>query len=456
MYKNAYVAAGFPAASFKLTIYGEPEDSGTGFTAAQYIAYYNYFAPTIQAAGIKCCYDPGSGKGESAQAAYWPGTVNGGSDAHIDEVYVDYYGTSWPATTLATIEGLADSINVPFGIAEFNATAKGTFSGVFYDGTVNSYIGYIISVMQARITAGKQNAWMIMYCGFNVASIPLPQDNIPSAADFKVAGLQALYDALASGGGSGSPTIAAGASYKVPPINPTPGGNFAVASGLSYDISVSLTAGALSTLPFATVQLNWLNQDSNHAQPVATQRWSVAMSASTGTGEVTIGAGPQRGQFLQVIITNKDSVTCTVNNVMINSTARNIGNHDWYWDAAGSNLPAFTTDSIATVAAGGQQDGNSLGSVNQVSIPANGSKAYVFGLFTGQVWFRCNGPGGNLQYVLKPVPTSVWGSAALVNEAPSGEFTTLMVLPRAPCVVEISNSDAANPHNAFVEIIARD
>jgi hypothetical protein len=462
MFKTAYVAAGFPANSFKATLYQEPEATNIwkNNPPSFYVNMFTYYQTAIAAAGIDRAYNPGSGAGEAAQASFYPG------DANTDVIFADYYGEAFNSgVTLTTVQNLADNHlpgRIPLGIGEMNAAASRNTSLATIMGYWSGYWNYVLNFFNSRLSAGKTNSWIMAYFGFSVGSgggnsQPIVNDQINSISDFKITGFQTIYDALSSTSTSGSPTIAAGATLTVTPLNPTAGGNFALANGLSYDVSYSLEAGAGSTIPFATVSLEWLNQDSGQAQAIARQRWSSPMGATAGT--IIDGVGPQHGQFLRVRITNNDTVTCTVVNFMLNATGRQQSRHNWFWDAPLSTpLPAYapTDGSTFQGVAGGQSFGASLGSLNAVNIPAGAKLSWLFSVFQGSAYFRFNATGGGtVSVTVHPQPGGVWGQSALLNESPTGEFETIMTLPRAPCLVTINNTDTV-AHTANVEIIALD
>lgn len=457
-FQAAYVAAGFPANSFMMVPWQEPGAASSPFlpaTSGAYQNYFQYYQTAISAAGINRVYNPASGQGELVQSQQYPG------DAFVDVILVDYYGEDANVgTTLATAEALADNhlpSPIPFGLGEWNAAASPKTSLATAKGYWNSYFSYILNLFTARLAAGKTNSWIILYEGFSVASKPLVPDQITNISDFKIAGVQQIYDALSVGSTSSSPTIAAGATLIVEPLNPTPGAAFAAAQGISYDISLSLQAGIGSTNPFATVSLEWTNQDIGQAQTVARQRWSCPMGAAAGT--IINGVGPQHGQYLRARVTNNDTVACTLINFMVNSSGRSEPRHNWYWDAPISTaLPAYTPadgSSFQGVAMG-QSWGGSLGSLNQISIPATTKRSWLFSLFAGSVYVRSSGTAsGMIQITIHPQPGAVWGQAALLNESPTTEFEDIIIFPRGPCLVTLNNTDSS-AHTIDVEIVGLD
>jgi len=100
--------------SFRVILYSEANNK-VFRTAAQYLAYWQFYAPTIQAAGIPCCYDPGCNPQSISRALeFFP------SDPAPDELWMDYYATSFRGG--ARIDQLiehAQAAGIPTGLAEW-------------------------------------------------------------------------------------------------------------------------------------------------------------------------------------------------------------------------------------------------------------------------------------------------------------------------------------------------
>jgi hypothetical protein len=80
-------------------------------------------------------------------------------------------------------------------------------------------------------------------------------------------------------------------------------------------------------------------------------------------------------------------------------------------------------------------------------------------MFAGEVYFRFSG-GANFMITLNPVPATdatanvIMGGSALLNESPTAEFETTIILPRSPTQLVITNNDGANPHTFNFEMVA--
>src|SRR5262249_48961221 len=156
---------------------------------------------------------------------------------------------------------------------------------------------------------------------------------------------------------------------------------YAVANGLSYDITVNLTASTSSTVPFAVVTLSWFNQDSVTAQPVSVQSWTLPAGTTGTAGTITVGAGPQRRQLLQVQIHNLDTVQMSVA-IQLNSTARPVQEDNWTWDVGNSpTIPTYLLSNPPPFS-------NTLCLQSQSSVPAGQTFKRLCSLFAGEVFVR--------------------------------------------------------------------
>jgi len=445
--KAACTAAGTGASVVAVFLWNEVNGQAvnnnvTPPTASQYATCVNFYGAAITGTGVQLGHVAIGGK------ANWSTYFSAGSFTAglISWIGVDYYATAFNNNVVLDGAG-ANNINTiaagytpPLSVAmpEMGSTALSTVPS---NQVVTNYLAYCQKFLTARIIAGLVNLDCIWFDG------PGTGNCIFSGNDFRIPLLQKFIPAVTTVPQTG---IAAGATAVVQALNPSPIAGYATAPGLSYDVTFNLIAGAASTKPFAEVTLQWFNSDSTTATPVATQVWVLPMGTNGTLGTYITGIGPQHGQFLQVSITNLDTVSCAAV-VQLNSAGRPVDRHKWIWDAVSSvTVPTFTLPGT------GAPYANSLVSLSNSSVPASGSITRICGMFAGEAFFRCNDPTGKLQFVLSPVPGSLWGSSALVNETPGGEFAELLILPRGLTTITVSNSDAAAAHPANAELVALD
>lgn len=427
---NTCAALTTAGVSYKICFWQEPNLPVNGFTAAAFIALHQFYISAVPG-GIKRCYNPSVNHTTYPTATtFYPG------DTYVDEIYADYYGGAWADNVFLDdaggLETFANAHNKPFGIGEWGPLAQqAPFNAVNWEG----YVNYLITLMSGRINASQQNGW-IMYYGTQPPVNIVTSSNSPMVKDPQGMDLPAVYASLASQ--NVVQTIAANATYTVPPITASPFGKFAFANQISYEITLNLVAGVSSTNPFCNVVFNWYNTDTPNAPPVDTEIWSCPMGANGTTGTIITGRGPMIGQFLQVKVHNVDTVTCDMS-IQVNGTGRSVNRHDWRWDPFTSvAVPGFNLPTQ------GGSYGNSLLS-GSISLNAGQNHSWLAGMYSGQVFVRANCTQ-TAQIVVTPVPSSRWGTGATLSEDFGGanpEFTGYISIGRAPTQVEVINNGSA-------------
>lgn len=386
---------------------------------------------------------------------YYPGAT------HVDVIATDYYAqdlngsaskTADVKAAVATLQAHAVADSKKFAYWEIGIT----------NGSANPAASLVTDWLTNQITAplvapGAPVTGDIIWFAAPKSASDAPSRNAlgsGAAGACNNAGVitaaAAMFDQLSSSP-SNINTLGAGATLVVTPLAPTPGAGFAVADGLSYDITLNMTSSGTPTIPFVQVQMEWFNNDAAGGIPVETEIWRCPIGNNATAGTFITGVGPQRGQFLQVTLINLDTVACTVG-IQINSTSRNVDKHDWQWDE-----PSSVQIHGYNMATGGSY-GNSMGAMNGVSIPAGGQKKYLFGMRAGNACVRFDVPaaGAGMNYILAFEPQSDMGSAALINKVltpASNDYTADIILPRCPISVTAINLDGGAAHNANVQLI---
>ena len=440
---NALKAAGLNVVA---VLQQECEDH---MTAAQYIAMYAYYRPYVKAAAGGCLivFDSAGHTGSAQWAAYEP-------PVNKPDIYaVDLYAKSFGAgITLDPLIAMANAAGAAVAVFEAGISVGNEIPPDI--NTINAYFAHLTSKVTEQLDAGLP--WDSVMWYFQ------PNKNVNNDPAPYVTQIDTLADALTAG--SVAPfTIAGGAVKNLPPESKSPVAGYATADGISYDITLTLTAGPASTNPFDTIRLLWYNNDDPNARPVDSEYWTFPLGTNGSTGTVVTGRGPQRGQFLKVQAVNRDSVTMTLT-CQLNSTSRAVDHDDWRWDAGSSvALPAFTVNGAAVQLPGGGSYANSLGSVNNVPLAPGGKAAYLISAFAGEVWIKFDQQGASaaaaqIELQIIPQPSSVFGTAPIVHAFIGGTappLEELIVLPRAACVVYIANNQSSGTVNVFFEAIAR-
>lgn len=463
---NAMITAcGASAAIAGVILFQEYNDQNTNHKVpnATFQSGWNYYANFLHAnlPSLKIFACVGSGTSSA-----WNTCVNTGL-TFISGLLVDFYATAYIKGTPVLLDSgqnggaavgginnniiaIATALSIPWGVGELGNTATGT-DIANPQTNMPIYFNYIQNVILSWLKAGFNMLDCMWFDGQNPTGVNV----VATATDYRVPLIAAFVSAITTPQVSG---ILSGATQSLPPLTGSPVGNYATANSNSYDITVNLITSALSTVPFAIVSLSWFNQDSLTAQPVAEESWILAAGATGTAGTFTIGVGPQKAAYLQIAITNLDSVQMSVT-IELNSTSRTVAEDRWWWDIGESvAVPTYTNSSVATLAA----DTNLLGQESSLAIPPSPQVTHLCGMFAGPVYFRYNGgSSGKVTATLKPVPAAagyvgtptVMGGSALVNEQPVGEFETILYLPRAPTTITFSNSDSSS-HNIDFEMVA--
>ncbi len=366
---------------------------------------------------------------------------------------------------IAAAQGLIVSLN-EFGCNPTSISPPP--SGYFSIAQCTTYFQDMQSYIQGVIQAGRQFGNAIYYEGQCSArgtgdiTSPIGLDpNVPSSPDFRTGLYQTFYDSVTTSTSSGI-SIPATHTSTIAPTNPSPGGSFADATTISYEIALGMTAGIGSTNPFSIVTLSWYMFDQPAKDQVAVDSISFAIPMGTNGDPngpaVVFGGGRMRGSFLQIKINNQDSVAATLSFMQVTGTSRAGRRDSWRWDSNANNSPVIPGFTLAQAGAKSLQ----IGRASNLSIPANGTTTLLNGLYAGEVYIRlfCSNGGGanNANFTLQPLPTSQFGTENMLNQSvgtsPTTEFEDIIALPRAPTTMTIKNNNGGASINVDYQIIA--
>ena len=138
---------------YRVVLYSECNDKAFK-TAGDWFAYWSFYAPVVQAAGVACGYDPGCGFMAIGRAeAYFP------SSPAPDELWMDYYATAFRGgSRLGNLIAMASSAGVPAGLAEWGWAAGDTTFGPMTIPWWNTYCSYLMQLITSgKITLGAIN-----------------------------------------------------------------------------------------------------------------------------------------------------------------------------------------------------------------------------------------------------------------------------------------------------------
>jgi hypothetical protein len=138
---------------YRVVLYSECNDKAFK-TAADWFAYWSFYAPVVRAAGVSCGYNPGCGFLAIGRAeAYFP------SHPAPDELWMDYYATAFRGgSRIDKLIAAAASAGIPAGMAEWGWAAGDTTFSPMTMPWWNEYGSYLLHLVGTRkITLGAIN-----------------------------------------------------------------------------------------------------------------------------------------------------------------------------------------------------------------------------------------------------------------------------------------------------------
>lgn len=201
---------------------------------------------------------------------------------------------------------------------------------------------------------------------------------------------------------------------------------------IGYEIFLSCECNSVSNSPFFTVQLTW--SDSISGRTVAVEQWDLA--ATAGVFQQYMGTGPTKGDTLNILFTNTDTVNTMTYVLSFTQNSRVYTRDDWR-QLSTHTPPGFTNGNM------------SLGALilceTAASVPANGSNIRLIGLYAGQARIAITNGAQALSVTVSEIadPTAGLGSSgALVYSSSvvaNGTLNGDLQLPRSVCALALFN-----------------
>ena len=169
---------------YRIVLYSECNDKAFK-TADEWFAYWSYYAPVVQAAGVPCGYDPGCGFMAVARALeYFP------ANPAPDELWMDYYATAFRGgSRLDNLIAKAQAAGTSCGLAEWGWAAGDTTFGPMTMPWWNTYCNYLMNLIKTgKITLGAIN--------FAAKANGRTPDVINSASDPRIPMIRAVAQAM--------------------------------------------------------------------------------------------------------------------------------------------------------------------------------------------------------------------------------------------------------------------
>jgi hypothetical protein len=167
---------------FRVILWQECNDQSFFGSAAEWLGYWAWYAPAVQAEGVRCVYDPGANPWRCRRALDWFPT-----EPLPDELRIDYYGNAWVhGARPDALLGKAADHKVPAGLGEWGATASRPITAAQWD----AYCDYLTGLAPHLALGGVYYGSVHQAARANV---------VESGGDHKVGGIRAVSAALAAG-----------------------------------------------------------------------------------------------------------------------------------------------------------------------------------------------------------------------------------------------------------------
>lgn len=169
--------------SFRVILFSEANDRAF-LNQAEWLTYWQFYAPTIQAAGIPCCYDPGCNPSAITRAQeYFP------SSPAPDELWMDYYATSFRGgARIDELISQARAAGISAGLAEWGWHAGPSLLNPMSMPWWNYYCNYLVHL------AGQGN--LALGTVYFDAAVGLRENVIATADDPRIPGIQNVAKAV--------------------------------------------------------------------------------------------------------------------------------------------------------------------------------------------------------------------------------------------------------------------
>jgi hypothetical protein len=169
---------------YRVSLWQECNDRSFA-SAQQWLAYWSFYAPVIQAAGVTCSYEPGCNPGSFPRALqYFP------SNPNPDELWMDLYSTNYRlGVRLEQLIAMGQAIGLQAGIAEWGWSVFPQSEDTMTMPDWTDYGNYIISLAQA----GQIGLGTIYY---DSSTHTGPANVIADAADPRIPIIQKVSQAV--------------------------------------------------------------------------------------------------------------------------------------------------------------------------------------------------------------------------------------------------------------------
>ena len=197
------------------------------------------------------------------------------------------------------------------------------------------------------------------------------------------------------------------------------------------------SSGSAPTFPFLWVQVYWY--EPNGVYSIADQSWIIPVSESATVIYKVMGAGPTRGNYVQMYFYNLDSSVSMIVNVTMVETTQHIGRDDLRGlpDESGITIPNYTLFP--------NYENNPLNYLasDAISMGDDASITRLMPLYAGPVMLTAQVAAGGSQQNISVVDAYtgyvLYAGSATPTAPVNGQVLTL---GRAPCLFKATNTGA--------------
>lgn len=224
-------------------------------------------------------------------------------------------------------------------------------------------------------------------------------------------------------------------------------GPFAITQ-IGYEIFVSIGCNVVSNSPFFTVQLTW--SDSVSGRTVSVEQWDLA-AVSGSSFQQYVGTGPTKGDTLNILVTNTDTVNSMTYVMSFTQNSRVYSRDDWR-QITTHTPPGFTNASMSA--------GALMLASTSASIAASGTNIRLISLYAGQAFLNVSNGAQGLTITISEIadPTiglgSQGGGIYSNTVVANGNLNAEIVLPRSVCAIALFNQSATTAMSPLVSINA--
>lgn len=203
---------------------------------------------------------------------------------------------------------------------------------------------------------------------------------------------------------------------------------------IGYTVGITVKANAASLNPFVTVNMIW--SDSLTGLVVGTEAWVLA--GGTTLGVTYYGTGPTKGDTLEVLIVNDDTLRAMTVSCVVTQNSRVYARDDWRQPTV-DTVPGFSNPNQ-------NPPSNQLAQASP-SVAVGATVTRLLPLYAGRVFITVIGTTDVISIDIQSLDPSLTSGAHVFDQSSgigvTGGLSAAFSLPRAVCSLNIINTAAS-------------